>query len=78
MAVYYRLFSHSDIFHNISKRLINCNSMSTSTSIAVSHIKENIQYVQENIDKATQQRKPEVILQYVLKILLIKLNRLSF
>ena len=52
--------------------------MSTSTSIAVSHIKENIQYVKGNIDKATQQRKPEVILQYGLKILLIKLSRLSF
>ena len=31
-----------------------------STS-SVSHIKENIVYVKENIDIATQQRKPEVI-----------------
>lgn len=59
MAVYCRLILRSDLFNYISKySLINCNRMTTS----VSHIKENIVYVKENIDIAIQQRKPEVFL----------------
>ena len=60
MAVYYRLILRSDIYNYFSKySLIHCNNMASTSS--VSHIKENIVYVKENIDIATQQRKPEVI-----------------